>query len=238
MNKTQIFFKRHTPLILTTLSTIGVITTTVLGIKATPKATKLIEFEEEQQKRKLTKLEKVKVAWKPYIPTMISGFSTIFCILGNHIFTAKTQASLVSAYMALDNMHKEYVQKVEELYGNEADDKIKQEILLDNSYQNPLDSDKQLFFDYQSMRYFESSVDEVLAAEDKLNETFAATGFVTINEFYRLLGISGLTYGNDVGWYAPNDYFELEFEHQKVELDTGLYVYLINMVTPPCDLVF
>lgn len=65
----------------------GMITTTVLAVKATPKALKLIdeakkEKAEEEEAVELKPTEIVKVAWKPYIPAMISGALSIGCIVG------------------------------------------------------------------------------------------------------------------------------------------------------------
>ena len=72
MNNAQFLLKKYSPTILTGVSIIGVITTTILGIKATPKALKLINEAKNEKGDKLTNKEIVKVAWKPYIPTAIS----------------------------------------------------------------------------------------------------------------------------------------------------------------------
>lgn len=63
-------------------STIGVIVTPILAAKATPKAIKLIKKEESKTnvidvESKLTILDKVKVVWPCYIPTIIAGLITI-----------------------------------------------------------------------------------------------------------------------------------------------------------------
>ena len=58
----------HSPEILTGIGIAGMITTTVLAVKATPKALMLIEDAKEEKKDKLTVTETVKAAWKPYIP--------------------------------------------------------------------------------------------------------------------------------------------------------------------------
>lgn len=238
MNKSQVLIKKYSPIVLTTLSVIGVVSTAALGIYATPKALDLISKAEEEKGSKLNKKEIIHVSYKPYIPMVISGITTITSIISNHYMNAKTQASLVSAYMALNNMHNEYVEKTKQLYGEESDTKVKQEIALNSYYDSPLDDEQQLFFDYQSMRYFESTIDEVIGAVNKLNAEFAAGGYVTVNMFYELIGIKPVSYGNDMGWYAPGDYYELEFEYEQVEIDDGLYVYLISMKTPPSLIEF
>lgn len=99
MNSAQIFLKKHSSTILTVIGSAGVVATTVLAVKATPKALQLIEdeknsrnneifleamtndFENCEYIRELKLLDIIKVAWKPYIPTAITGLSTITCIL-------------------------------------------------------------------------------------------------------------------------------------------------------------
>ena len=87
--------KKHTPEILTGLGIAGMITTTVMAVKATPKALKLIEAAEREKyneshdtdkfstgKEPLTTVETVKVAWKPYVPAMVTGAASIGCLVG------------------------------------------------------------------------------------------------------------------------------------------------------------
>ncbi len=240
MTNAQILLKKYSPTILTGLSMIGVVTTTVLGIKATPKALKLINDAEELQGRELTKKETIKVAWKPYIPTAISCVTTLTSILSLHILNTKTQNALMTAYATLNNLHQEYVAKTKELYGDDADQKIKNAIVNDHPVMiKNFNDDGQLFFDYQSLRYFESSIDAVLKAENDLNAEFAASGAVTMNDFYQLLGLEPLSYANEIGWYDDGTYFEIKFENQLCCMDVGgeqedkIEVFIINAVTEP-----
>lgn len=74
---TRLFVKRNASSILTGLGSIGVVTTSIMAVKATPKAIRLIEeAEKEKEKEKveeLTKWEKVKTAVSSYIPSAIVG---------------------------------------------------------------------------------------------------------------------------------------------------------------------
>ena len=63
--------KRNIPVILSVLSVVGLAATTVLAIKATPKAMELIKDEKTAKGDDLTTLETIKAAWKPYVPTAI-----------------------------------------------------------------------------------------------------------------------------------------------------------------------
>ena len=70
----------------------------------------------------------------------------------------------MSAYGLLDTSYKEYSKKVKELYGEEADNKVKEEVTKEHYTEIPetIPEGKQLFFDFRTLNYFESTMDEVL----------------------------------------------------------------------------
>ena len=159
MNKAQMFLKNNSSTILTVIGAGGVVATTVLAVKATPKALILLQNAEYEKGDKLTPLEVVKTAWKPYIPAVIAGASTMACIFGANHLSTKRQASLMSAYALLDSSYKEYKNKVKELYGEDADNNVKRVIAKD-TYDDDIviGENKLLFFDYQSHQFFESTM--------------------------------------------------------------------------------
>ena len=124
LNRTSIFCKRHGATILTCLGGVGVVATTALAIKATPKALEIIDICEEEKGEELTAIEKVSVAWKPYVPTVLIGAGTLACIFGANVLNKHQQASLISAYTLIDNSYREYQAKLKELYGEEAHQEI------------------------------------------------------------------------------------------------------------------
>ena len=255
MNKAEVLLRKHSPTILTVLGSAGVVATTVLAVKATPKAMKLIE-EEKMARREyttifadnqsyetvvfpdLTPLEVVKIAWKPYVPAAITGLSTIFCILGINFLNTRRQASLMSAYALLDNSYKEYRKFVDELYGEKSDKKVVQEIVNENVDKELVsdDDDVVTFFDFESMRSFESTFEEVKEAERVFIENFIKSGFACLNDFYALLGLLPVEYGYQLGWSALSGYDpkELAFEYEKTVMDDGFECYIITMPTSPC----
>ena len=151
--------------ILTCVGAIGVIATTVMAVKATPKAVEILQQAEEEKGEKLTKLEVVNVAGPLYIPTVLAGASTIACIFGANVLNKHNQAALMSAYALLDNSYKEYIRKAEELYGDEADAHVKEELAKDNYEEDAIvlnDEDEVLFFDYKTLQYFQGRMDDVV----------------------------------------------------------------------------
>lgn len=165
MKTTQLMqkLKNSSPTILTCIGAIGVVATTVMAVKATPKALAIIEQAKEEKGEDLTKLEVVNVAGPLYIPTVIAGVSTIACIFGANILNKRSQATLVSAYALLDNSYREYVKKTEELYGNEADAQVREELAKENYVEGMvIPKEEELFFDFQTLQYFRAPMDEVV----------------------------------------------------------------------------
>ena len=163
MNK----FNKYSTL-LSCVGAVGTIATAVLAVKATPKAMKIIE-EEENNHETLTNIDKVKFAWKCYIPAIIAGTTTIVCIFGANKLNKRTLTALMSSYVMLDNSYKEYKNKVTELYGEESETRIKEEIAKDHYDVEEVgipDDDKLLFFDYNSLQYFNAKMSDVIQKTD------------------------------------------------------------------------
>ena len=244
MNKVELFVKRHSTSILTVLGASGVVATTVLAVKATPKAMELLEEAKEEKGEDLTPVEVVKTAWKPYIPAAITGVSTIACIFSINLLSTKNQASLMSAYALLDSTFKEYQNKVNELHGGEAATNIKHEVIKSKFDTNmELHEDKHLFFDYQSMQFFESTMEDVMRAENEFLEVFHDRGYACLNEFYDCLGIPHVEYGYQLGWFDienndPYNCQEFTIDYEKVLINDDLECWIITTNIPPaCDYI-
>lgn len=242
MNKAQLFLKAHSPSILTIIGSIGVVSTAVLAVKGTPKAIKLIEEAKNTKEDNLTVVETIKVAWKPYIPAAISCVSTILCIAGANYLNIKKQKNLMSAYILLDNAFKEYRNRVVDRYGEDADNELYAGITrkqLEDS-ENSIYAET-LFFEFNSMRFFELSIHKVLEAECKAKIQFDQCGILSLNDYYTYLGISPSPYGEALGWskyqmQTEEHTDQLEFEYERVIMSNGLVCYnIITNVTPTMD---
>lgn len=184
----KLFFKRNSSTILTCLGAAGTVATAVLAVKATPKAIRLLDEAEEVKGEELTNLEKVEIAGPAYIPAILVGLSTVACIFGANTLNKRQQASLMSAYALLDSSYQEYRNKVTEIYGEDADDQIKEEIVKDRrkEFEENLPEGEALFFDYNAMEYFNASFDDVLqkvTMEDGLECYIISTPYNVIETF-------------------------------------------------------
>ena len=232
LNTLKMFVKKNGPTILTCIGSIGVVVTSVMAIKATPKAIVLLEDARNKKGDNLTKFEKIMVAGPAYIPTIIVGTSTIACVFGANILNQRQQAALMSAYALLDSTYKEYQSKVVDLYSEEADSRVKKEIAKDKYLgDDKLVDNDTLFYDEFSGRYFESTNVKVLKAEYETNKKISDHGGACLNDFYRALGLEPTKYGDRLGW-SVND-LSLDFRHEKFILDDGLEGCIITFVQEP-----
>ena len=215
----RLFIKRNAPTILTCLGAVGVVATAVMAVKETPKALTLLENAKEEKGEELTKFEKVKVAGPVYIPSVLTGAATIACIFGSNVISKNQQATIMSAYALLDNSYKEYKKKTDELYGEEAGKQIRGEIAKDKytGDEVSLDDDKELFYDFYSGRYFESTKQEVLWAQYETNRSMFVNYSVGVNEYYELLGLEPLPEYEMLGWTCGQ--IEEMYWHPWIEFD-------------------
>lgn len=250
LHQSQLFFKRNAPTILTVLGGAGIVVTSVMAVKATPKALEILEEAKEEKGEDLTPIEIVKAAGPVYIPTVIIGVSTLACVFSANALNKRQQAALSSAYALIDSSFKEYKGKLKELYGEETHNNVVNAIAVEkaedmcirNSYmcgtcslsEEASDSEPRLFYDMHSGRYFESTIEQVLNAEYHLNRNYILRGYAYLNELYEFLGIEETDYGSVMGW-APHDdgMYWIEFNHRKVVMDDGLECYILEMPFEP-----
>ena len=200
MGKFSTGLRRSSPTILTVLGIAGVVGTTVMAIKATPKAMKLIKAKKDELNTdKLTPTELVQTTWKCYIPSALIGAGTIVCIIGIGVMDKRNQAALTSAYAMLNESYKQYRQAAKKVYGEDADNKIHAEMAKDarvasyewgyQVYNMDMDpeSEQLLFYDLTSKKYFTTTMAAVLNAQYHVNRNLAVRGDCSLNEYLSFL---------------------------------------------------
>ncbi len=242
-------FARCVPVILSAAGAVGVVATAVLAVKATPKAQELIRERAMRKDEALTRAEKVQAAWKCYIPAAGAALGTIFCIAGASVLSRKQQASIMSAYALTNTAFGKYKGKVKELFGEGAHEKVLSAIGAETSDYTPITAEscyelttldfggseeEKLFYDTFSGRYFNSTVSRVIQAEYHLNRNYALGADVSLNDFYKFLGISEVEGGDDLTWSVPESVVWIDFNHTLTVTDDGLECGIIDMVIPPC----
>lgn len=247
IHKVESCLKKNSPTLLSGVAVMGVVASTVMAVKATPKALEIINNATDKKGEELTKFEIVRATASIYIPTAVTCVSTIVCILGANALNKKQQASLISAYALLEDSFKKYRNAAIDVYGDDADSKIKAEMaktiyISHDGYSvyNPdmdFESERLLFYDFYAQRYFNATLASVVNAQYHLNRNLILRGYVTINEFYEFLGIDTIENGDDVGWNM--DYLMtggllwLDFENRHTKLEDDMECCIISPFIDP-----
>lgn len=250
VHSTQHKVLKYTPEILTGVGIAGMITTTVLAVKATPKALQLIEEEKQLQNEKLTLEAKqikhdncvrinklkltdvVKVTWRCYLPAVITGFASTACLIGASSVHVKRNAALATVYKIAETARSEYRDAVIETIGEKKEQLVKDKLAEKHIKENPVNNNTviitpkgdTLCYDHISGRYFRSSVDAINKAENAMNRKLLAYDYASLNELYLELGLEPLNVvGNDLGWNVcrlPDRTLKIEFSAVLSEDDT------------------
>ena len=223
---------KHSPEILTGIGIAGMITTTVLAVKATPKALRLIEEKKKDifnnldpedipgnnvdyTDISLKPLEVIKVAWKPYIPAVVTGVASVTCLIGASSVNAKRNAALATAYELSKTALADYKEKVVETIGEKKEQTIREKVAQKKVDENPSGKSEViitgngdvLFLEPASMRYFKSDIESVRKIINDLNYrmTTGMEEYISLSELYDEIGLSHTVTSDDMGWNIYKD---------------------------------
>lgn len=236
---TKGFVSKHSPEILTGIGVTGMVTSTVLAVKATPKALTLLEDAKEAKGDKLTPVETVKAAWKPYIPAVVTGVASAACIIGASAVSTKRNAALATAYAISEKTLLTYRDKVVETLGEKKEKEVREKIAQDNINKNPVVTSQiittskgnTLCKDSLSGRYFKSDINEIKKAVNELNRDMTYQNYVSLDEFYYKLGLDSTDISSRMGWNLDNGLIDLDFS--ACVTDDGEPCLVIEYMVPP-----
>ena len=224
---------RHSPEILTGIGIAGMVTTTILAVKATPKAIKLIEAEKRAKHvDALSPVDTVKTVWKCYIPAAMTGASSIACLIGSNAINAKRNAALTTVYTLSEMARNEYKEKVIETIGEKKERTIKEKVDAERIKRDPVSKKEviitekgtTLCYDHVFGRYFKSDIDIINRAMNKINREIVINMYASLNDFYAELGLSPVEMGYDLGWNIDDGTIEIEPSSQLADDGTPCLV--------------
>ena len=206
--------ERHAPEILTGIGVAGMVTSTVLAVKATPKACLLInDRKDELEVEKLPVTELVKTTWKCYIPAIVTCGASIACLVGASSVNFKRNAALATAYKLSEAALSEYKDAVIETIGEKKEQSVRDKVAEERLKKNPVSKSEvivtgngtTLCYDPVGNSYFKSSIQQIESAKNKLNARMLSENYVSLNDFYDELGIGPTKLGDDLGWDIYKD---------------------------------
>jgi hypothetical protein len=254
-NSAKLLITKHSPEILTGVGIAGMITTTVLAVKATPKAMALIEEAERKKhvdihgdyhdigKEPLTKLEVVKAAWKPYVPAAITGVLSTTCLIGASATNYKRNAALATAYQVVSTTLADYKEQVVETIGEKREKTIREKVAQKQVDRMPENSQQQVivtgygdvwFIDPVSNQEFQSDIERVRKTFNDLNYRMV-TGmeeYISLSELYDELGIPRTSVSDDIGWNLGKD-GQIEFTMHACTRRNGQPALMLEYLVAP-----
>ena len=227
-------FEKRTPEILIGIGIAGMITTTVLAVKATPKAILLLnDRKDELETESLPITEVVKTTWKCYIPAAVTCGASIACLIGASSVNLKRNAALATAYKLSEAALSEYRDAVVETIGEKKERDIRDKVAEKRVKKNPVTKSDvivtgngmTLCFDAISGRYFQSSMQKIESAKNKINERMLCENYVSLNDLYEELGMEYTKIGDDLGWNIFGDgLLDISFSSQLADDGTPCLV--------------
>lgn len=210
------YFAKNAPTLLTSAGVAGVLSTTVLGARGAVQASRHLEdlsangeYPSGLDTDFQLFLFEAKSTWKFYVPAAIMGSVTIACIIGANTLHTRRAAALFSAYSLTETAYREYRDQVQEQLGLNKDVKILDGVAKKQLTDDPLNEGRQVFvtgggehlcYDKASGRYFKGSVESIRKAQNDLNQQIINHMYASQNDFYRMIGLDTITFGDDVGW--------------------------------------
>jgi hypothetical protein len=247
----QVVLKKRSPEILTGIGIAGMVTTTAMAVRATPKAILILNEEECRRSKTATsdapstneigKLDVVKLTWKCYIPSAITGTMSIACLVFASAENAKRNAALATAYSLSESVLRDYQEKVIETIGEKKEQGIRDAIAKDKIERNPVSNQSiiitnkgdTLCYDDISGRYFKTDIDRLKKIENELNRQMLDERYISLNDFYYELGLEGIGVGNDLGWCVDDGFIDLYFTSQLTPDDTPCLVINYRVAPRP-----
>lgn len=225
-DRVSLMLKKHSPEILTGIGISGMITTTVLAVRATPEALRRIEEKKKaEHHRKLTAMQTVQAAGRCYIPSAITGTISVGCLIGASAVNGRRNAALATAYSLAETSLRDYRAKVIETIGERKETGILEALDRERVEKNPPTasdvayvegSGQTLCYDAMFGRYFYSDIETLNRAVNKLNRQMSTMSepYISLNEFYMEVNLPTVEIGDSLGWNVDKGMIELRFSSQ------------------------
>lgn len=227
---------KHSPEILIAVGIMGMASSVVTAVSATPKAMRLIdearerkqeESEETENYVDLTKKEIVKATWKCYIPSLALFLTSATCLIGASSVHLRRNAALMTAYTLSESAMKEYQGKVVEQVGEKKEREIRDAVAKDDLQRHAVVNQTIIHtgrgntkcLDSLSGRFFMSDRNLIDRAVNDLNRRMRSEMYISLNEFYEEIGLDSIEIGDMVGWNIDRGNIELDISYHPDPVD-------------------
>lgn len=210
--------KQNSPAILTGLTVVGLAITAYRAYKAGIVASdilkkhkedmELVKPDDKEAKRAVIK-ETVKEMAPVVAPVIIMGTVTGACAIGAQSINGRRIAALSAAYTVTEKSLKDLNLKMQDMLGAQKARAVKDAVAKDKLKSAGIPKENQIVVtgggdvlckDEYSGRFFRSNAAKIDQAVNKLNNTVRCCRYVSLNDFYDLIGLERIPLGRDLGW--------------------------------------
>lgn len=204
----------NSPGILTGLGVAGTVTTAILtgraayrfGMDASTQYHEALREGEPLPDHLLETKYLAKTYWKEFIPSAISGVTTITCIIAaNHVGSRRT-AAIAAAFKISEQLTEEYKERVVKTLGAQKEEKMRSELARDRMDRVGgadliiVAGAESIFYDELSGRFFKTEMEKVRKAVNDINYKINNYMHASLSDFYDLIGLHKTSFSDSVGW--------------------------------------
>lgn len=243
-NTTKVLEKKA-PLILMTVGIVGMSTSTVMAVKVTPQANSMLK--QIRRDPELSPRERNKAIFERvvplYAPAALAAVGGAACVIGSYSINMARLAEIGAAYAIAQNELTSYRKKVEDIYGQEEERKVFEDVdrkeaeryYEDKSSKMPLPASNEqnvrLFKDMLTKQFFWSTSSRIINTVLEINNRIQYEGHIRYSEYAIDVNMESCDATDNHGWLMGDvlsvDISEDEYstpqgwKYREVRLDTN-----------------
>lgn len=208
------YFRTNQAGVLTGLSLGGLAATVYLTAKGAMEAKQVLDDDPQE-----TIVEQAKLVWPHYVPAASATALTALGIIGVAKTGTARVAAATTAYTVTEKAFREYRERVVQEHGEAKDRKIRDEMARDKIAGTPerdviiAGAGRVLCCELFTGRYFECDMESLRQSENRINRAINNSLYVTLDEFYDMVGLPHTSQSNLLGWDSER-HMELEISSQ------------------------
>lgn len=235
INSIASFSDTHQKEIKLGLTIAGVVLTGITAAKAGIKADKILKDQKKkveelelnpdmtdetlaEEKKEIT-VETIKQMAPVVIPPVVIAGATIYSAVSGYKSATKQIAAISAAYNLTEKKLMDYQDKAKEILGEKKAQSVTDAVAADKVKENQPKEDsvfktghgEVLCLDDYSGRYFYSDPEHIRKCVNDINEQLRDEFYVSLNDFYDILGLPNCKLGSDIGFCMEDGNLNVSF---------------------------
>lgn len=204
-----------------TYTALGIVTSIggfVYGIVQAPKVKERLSKKKAELGGKLCVKDWLKIAVPPMILPITLETASVIMMSKSCSTGLKSTAFAISTSNAATKAYERIKKELEEGGKSDIVEKIEKEVTKEEIRKNPPAKARifdcggeTLWYDRFTGRYFKADKIKIERAVNKMNETLRNENYISLNEFYELIGLPYVDVGTELGWSIDTGYVEVDY---------------------------